>query len=143
MDTNVLSEPAAGNDDHLLTTAQAAKLLGVHAVTVRRWINEGRLPAYRVGEKAVRIRHDDLAHLLTPLGGDRKQESHTVGSDQALTRSLSDEEQRQARRAIANVRRLRAATLASRGEERVPDSVELIRQAREERTRELMRASRE
>lgn len=143
MDTNALSEPATGNDDRLLTTAQAAKLLGVHAVTVRRWINEGKLPAYRVGEKAVRIRREDLSHLLTPVRDDRKQGSPTQESDQATIRVLSDEEQRQARQAIANARRLRAAILARREGKRFPDSVELTRQTREDRTRELMRASHE
>jgi excisionase family DNA binding protein len=143
MDTDALFEPAAGNGDRLLTTTQVAKLLGVHAVTVRRWINEGKLPAYRVGEKAVRIRRDDLAHLLTPMRDDPKQGSHTDGSDQAAVRRLSDEEQRQARQAIANARRLRAAILTRREGKRFPDSVELTRQAREDRTRELMRASHE
>lgn len=142
MDTNALSEPATGNDDRLLTTAQAAKLLGVHAVTVRRWINEGKLPAYRVGEKAVRIRRDDLAHLLTPMRDGRKQGLPTQESDQAAVRALSDEEQRQARQAIANARRLRAAILARREGKGFPDSVELTRRAREERTDELMHASR-
>src|SRR5947209_3029004 len=53
--------------DQLLSVTQAARSLGVHISTIRRWIKQGKLPAYRVGDKGVRVRSGDLALLLTPL----------------------------------------------------------------------------
>lgn len=47
--------------DYLLTTDEAARVLGVHVVTVRRWIESGRLPASRhPGTRSYRIRSSDL-----------------------------------------------------------------------------------
>jgi excisionase family DNA binding protein len=43
-----------------LTIAQVAEKLGVHKNSVRNWISEGLLPAYRVGPRTVRIRLTDL-----------------------------------------------------------------------------------
>lgn len=34
-----------------LTTKQLAKLLGVQTVTIRRWIERGELPAYKIGKE--------------------------------------------------------------------------------------------
>ena len=43
----------------MLSTAEAADLMGVQQATVRRWIDDGRLPAYGTA-RALRVRHDDL-----------------------------------------------------------------------------------
>ena len=43
-----------------LTIAQVALLKRVHKNTVRKWINEGTLQAYRVGARTVRVRLSDL-----------------------------------------------------------------------------------
>lgn len=54
--------------DVLLTPDEAARLLGVHIQTVRAYIRGGKLPAFRVaGERAIRIRRDDLNALLEHL----------------------------------------------------------------------------
>jgi excisionase family DNA binding protein len=37
---------------------------GVTQATLWRWIDEGRLPAYRIGEKLLRIRRDDIETFL-------------------------------------------------------------------------------
>jgi excisionase family DNA binding protein len=50
----------------LLTVPEAAEVLKVSAVTVSRWLKQGRLPAYRVGPRAVRIRRADIDHILAP-----------------------------------------------------------------------------
>lgn len=42
------------------TVAQAALRLRIHPLTVSRWIASGRLRAYRIGPKAVRIKGEDL-----------------------------------------------------------------------------------
>jgi excisionase family DNA binding protein len=54
--------------DALLTPEEAAQALGVHIQTVRGYIRAGKLAAFRVaGERAIRIRRDDLNALLEHL----------------------------------------------------------------------------
>lgn len=55
-------------DEDLLTIPEAAAALKVSPVTVARWLKQGRLPAYRMGPRAVRIRRDDLLVVLKPSG---------------------------------------------------------------------------
>lgn len=50
----------------LLTVAEAAAALNVSRATVWRWIDAGKLPAYRAGAKTIRIRREDLDGLLQP-----------------------------------------------------------------------------
>jgi excisionase family DNA binding protein len=52
-----------------LTIAQAAEILGVHHITVRRYIARGILRGYRCGPRNVRVRVADLEALRTPIGG--------------------------------------------------------------------------
>jgi excisionase family DNA binding protein len=49
--------------------ARAADYLGVSVQSVRRRIAEGRLPAYRVGPRSIRVYLDDLDALKQPIGG--------------------------------------------------------------------------
>jgi excisionase family DNA binding protein len=49
----------------LLTTSDVARLLNVHINTVRRWSNEGKLKAYRIGSRGDRrFQQDDIAVFL-------------------------------------------------------------------------------
>lgn len=57
---------ASHDSGELLTVPEAAELLKVSAVTVSRWLKQGRLPAYRVGPRAVRIRRADIDRILAP-----------------------------------------------------------------------------
>jgi excisionase family DNA binding protein len=60
--------PMPDDLDALLTPDEAARALGVHIQTLRGYIRCGRLPAFRVaGERAIRIRRDDLRALLEHL----------------------------------------------------------------------------
>jgi excisionase family DNA binding protein len=54
------SEPA------YLTLAEAAAVLRVSRTTIWRWIADGRLPAYRAGRRAIRIRREDVQNALRP-----------------------------------------------------------------------------
>ena len=57
----------------LFSVQEAAEFLGLSVSTVRRYIRDGRLPAYRVaGERLLRIRRDDLEALLRPVFGEGK-----------------------------------------------------------------------
>lgn len=46
-------------DEHV-SVAEAAELRGVHPATIKRWIQNGKLPAKRVGNLMWLIRRDDL-----------------------------------------------------------------------------------
>ncbi|BBY48383.1 hypothetical protein MARA_18510 [Mycolicibacterium arabiense] len=49
-----------------VTPSAAAKFFRVHPNTVRRWIAEGRLPAYRVGPRRLLIDLADVEALIVP-----------------------------------------------------------------------------
>ena len=49
--------------------AESAELLGCTTRTIRKMIADGRLKAYRLGPKFVRLRHDEVITALVPYGG--------------------------------------------------------------------------
>jgi excisionase family DNA binding protein len=53
-------------DRRTYTVTEAARLLSVSRSTVWRWIESGRLRAYRVGPKTIRIREKDLDEVVIP-----------------------------------------------------------------------------
>jgi excisionase family DNA binding protein len=58
-----------------LTSEEAAEALGIHVQTMRAYIRDGRLPAFRLaGERAIRILRGDLEKVLEPLEGEKKEE---------------------------------------------------------------------
>jgi len=61
---------ATENRDYY-TLPEAARILDVSVATVSRWIAAGRLQAYRVGPRTIRIKKDQLQSLVTPAGGTR------------------------------------------------------------------------
>lgn len=61
------------------TVSEAAEVLGVSRTTIWRWIESGRLPAYRVGGKTIRIRRADLPSLLKPARGTRSEAGTETG----------------------------------------------------------------
>lgn len=63
-DAIIEPQPAdSGVDFDLLRAEEVAKLVGVHKVTVLRWVADGKLRAMKVG-KVVRIRRVDLAAFV-------------------------------------------------------------------------------
>ncbi len=65
--------PAAAPEAQAATRAylspeEAAAELGIHVQTLRAYVRSGKLPALRLaGERAIRIRREDLHHLLEPF----------------------------------------------------------------------------
>jgi excisionase family DNA binding protein len=130
------------------TVAQAAQELRVHRTTILRWIDAGRLRAYRVGPKAVRILERDLEAVVTPANAprgevtrveERESPPGTIVTDvtESPARRLTEDE---IRRGLAALKRLRVfrEELAARHPGPVgPSSEELIREEREERSRRL------
>jgi excisionase family DNA binding protein len=53
----------SGNIEEFLTVAEVAEMLKLNQQTVRNWIDQGSLPAVRVGRR-VRIRRSDLERVL-------------------------------------------------------------------------------
>lgn len=53
---------------HGLTVRQVADILQVHPQTVQRWIREGRLDAYRVGDRLLRVTVDAVETFLRERG---------------------------------------------------------------------------
>ena len=43
----------------------AAALIGIHYRTMYRWAEEGDLPVWRIGRKAVRVSRADVLALIT------------------------------------------------------------------------------
>jgi excisionase family DNA binding protein len=51
------------------TIKQTAVFIGVDEKTVRRWISQGRLTAYRVGPRLIRVDRESILKLASPIGG--------------------------------------------------------------------------
>ncbi len=63
--------PGASNREYL-TPEEAAEELGLHVQTLRAYVRSGKLPAARLaGERAIRIRRDDLQKVLEPLQAEK------------------------------------------------------------------------
>lgn len=44
----------------LLPLDEASRRLGIHVTTLRAWVREGRVPAYRIGKRFIRVDWDEL-----------------------------------------------------------------------------------
>jgi excisionase family DNA binding protein len=54
-------------DSEWLTTAEAARMLGVHVSTLRRWSDLGLVPTLRMGQAGKRrYRRTDIVKLVRP-----------------------------------------------------------------------------
>lgn len=123
-----------------LTVPQAADLLAVHPSTIRRWINDGRLAAYRVGDKGVRLMLADVLDLATPLERAVTQGVTTDRAEGLGTYPLTEQEQKEALAASAATRTFRQE-LGRRYGEVGSSAGELLNEARDQRTEELVRAT--
>lgn len=56
-----MSEYQSGSS--VLTYQQAAEYLGVHPRTVMRWVNSGKIPAFKFGSGTTRIKREDLENI--------------------------------------------------------------------------------
>lgn len=52
--------------DEYVSITEAADRIGIHRVTLHRWIKEGAVPVYLFGPHRRRIRVSDLDALATP-----------------------------------------------------------------------------
>ena len=123
----------------LLTIAEAATLLKVSPATLHRWLKEGRLRAYHVGPRAVRVHRADLAKLLVPTTAPeelRHNEEPTISTDLTVP-PLTEAEAAAALAALHEAQALTATLRRHHSGAPLPASGPLIRQAREERAERL------
>jgi excisionase family DNA binding protein len=52
-----------------VSIAVAADEFDVHTCTIRRWIAAGRITAYRVGPRLIKVDLNELDAILQPIGG--------------------------------------------------------------------------
>ncbi|MBM2811437.1 MAG: DNA-binding protein [Chloroflexi bacterium] len=125
-------------DVEFLTVAEAAGTLKVSISTIRRWIDQGDLPAYRLGPRRVRLKVSDLARLISPIRLDEHDSTKAQqrGLEQ-LGRPLDSKEKERALAAIEAVSRLRHAVAAGRGGKLFSPSHAVLNEIRDERTRDL------
>ncbi len=123
----------------LLTLAEAAKLLKVSSATLYRWLKDGRLRAYHVGPRAVRVSRADLAKLLVPTTAPEEpgpNEEPTISTDFTVP-PLTEVEATAALAALHAAQALTAALRRHHPGASLPASWPVIRQAREERAERL------
>jgi excisionase family DNA binding protein len=126
--------------DRFLSVGAAAEQLSVHPSTIRRWIDSGRLRAYRLGEKRIGVRRSDLEELATPRPARAVGKDFVAEADLPLPRRMTQEQQRRALELADEFDRVQEEQLARQGKF-TPESWELINQARDERSEQLMRAA--
>lgn len=123
----------------LCTVSDAARTLGVSPSTVWRWIDGGKLPALRVGPKAIRIRRRDVEAAIQPVTKTTMQSTmdHIYTNVADALRPLTPDERRRFKASIKALDALREEIRIRRNGKPLSDSTVIIRQARDERSRRL------
>ena len=105
--------------------AEAARILAVSPSTVWRWIQSEKLPAYRMGERTIRIRQDDLEAMMRPARGRFSDAERAVSA--ALIPHLPPQQLAQRRAAVTQL-------LANRQHRSIAPltTAELVQRARKE-----------
>lgn len=125
----------AETEHELLTIREAADFLRVSEVTISRWIKQGRLPALRVGPRAIRIRRDDLDELITEsVDPGTTSDPTTYG---LKLRRLTDEEIAERLEALREANDFRDRVMARRGGLPLSSSAEIIAEERRKRSEQL------
>lgn len=123
-------------DGEYLSVAQAAAALRVNTSTIRRWIAQGELPAYRVGQRRVVLKRADVAGQVIAIARAGKRKGRQRTAERPSAPSLTPEQQRQAFAAVEAARRLQAELLAARDGRPFPPSWETLNDLRDERSGE-------
>lgn len=120
-----------------LTVAEAATLLRVAPSTVRRWIREGDVPAYRIGRRRVALKRADLSNLITPARPGVETSGNLADDQLWEPRRLTPEEQQQALELMDRIQQRAKEITARRGGKLFPPAWITINEQRDERTRQL------
>jgi excisionase family DNA binding protein len=76
------------------TIDEAAALMRVAPSTIRRWIREGALPAFRVGQRRLAVKRTDLTNLIRPVGTVRESGGQALEVDRRVRRLTPEEQER-------------------------------------------------
>jgi excisionase family DNA binding protein len=120
-----------------LTVAEAAALLRVASSTVRRWIRQGDIPAYRIGKRRVALRRTDVDTMIAPVRPETAARQHTIYTDLSQVPKMTPEDIQQAIEDMERAFRHSDEIFARHGGKQFPPSGEIINELREERTRQL------
>jgi excisionase family DNA binding protein len=61
----------------MLTVREVASLLGIHANTVRRWSDEGKLKAFRITRRGDRrFKREEISRLLADINAPNEVTGH-------------------------------------------------------------------
>ena len=124
-------------DEEYLTVPEAATLLRVAPSTIRRWIREGDVPAYRIGRRRVALKRGELTALVTPLRAAGDHVTSLNGEPIIPRRKLTPEEKQRALEAMDRAERHAKELQVQRGGEPFSSSWEELNEMRDERTRQL------
>jgi excisionase family DNA binding protein len=132
-------EQSRTEHDQLLTVAEAAKSIGVSVSTVWRWIASGRLPAYRLGPKAVRIKAMDAIAARAPARVQTPEPWYgmRIVTAEDLRRPMTADEKAHALAAFKEMREFAEEIRRRHGGKLSPDSARIIREERAKRSRHL------
>lgn len=119
-------------DDDFCTIPEAAKSLRVSMSTIWRWIDSGRLAAYRVGQRRIRIKKEDLAMVVRPFREEKAPETPEAREGMEIVK-MSPLDAKDQTALIRKARALQEQVLARRGGKLLPPSWEEIAQDRLER----------
>lgn len=143
--------------DEYLTVAKAAALLRVHQSTIRRWIDQGSLPAYRVGQRRLALKRADVDRLVRPVAAagvapdsaigpvadndlstlTPRERAAVIAARRAEIPPLTAEQRERGSRAMAEARAIRDRMLRERGGVPFSESWEILNQLRDERSQQL------
>ncbi len=130
-----------GPADDFCSVAEAAALLKVSHSTIWRWIAAGKLSAYRIGPRSIRIKREALQAVVQPARATEEEGTAMKEDNPAHTPStlqpLSEEEVMRGLAALKQAQVLGERMLARRHGQPLPASWEEIRQARQERSERL------
>ena len=126
---------AQPREDDFYTIHEAARTLRVSVSTVWRWIDAGKLAAYRVGQRRVRIKKADLATMVKPFREGRVKMAKS--KEPIETFKMSPSEAADQLTVIQKARYLQEQILASRCGVPLPPCWQDINEAREQRGAQL------
>lgn len=121
-------------EEDYVTVPEAADLLNVSQSTIWRWIDQGDVPAYRIGQRRVRLRKADLTSLITPARRRQEKGGGMVQTERLKLGSLTRKEQQQGLAAIESAKQLQAEMLIRRGGKPFTPSYAILDELRDQRT---------
>jgi len=124
-------------DDDYVTVAEAATLLRVHPSTIRRWIRQGDVLAYRIGRRRLALKRVDLTKQISPVLAGEEIDGEMSSIKRLEIPLMTPEEQQRGFAAVESAKRLQAEFLERRGGEPFSPSWEIINELRDERSRQL------